>query len=186
MITDGTHGWVHAALDHVVQPFDLWHARGDVDQAEEGIEPGFEQAPVSDLDDSWLVAAPTLPPVPFQRSSDHYLLAAAPGTNCATNVSCEVPVRLEARAGFHINKEYPYKLEAQPAPGVVFANASGTFTRQSGDFTEQSENVAVMRVRFTATTPGRTAIRGVYNMSVCSASKCDLEKVPFAFEVPIR
>ncbi len=95
-------------------------------------------------------------------------------------------MRLEGRAGFHINKEYPYKLEAQSASGVVFANAGGVFSRQSGDFTEQNENVAVMRVRFTAASPGRAAIRGVYNMSVCSASKCDLEKVPFSFEAPIR
>ncbi|MBK6698275.1 MAG: hypothetical protein IPG50_39745 [Myxococcales bacterium] len=131
-------------------------------------------------------AAPTAPPVRFQHSTALYTLDASPPASCKAGAACEVVVRLEAKGAYHINKEYPYKLKAQPSDGVAFANTDGTFSKASGDFSQQGESVGLLKVRFTGQAPGQAKVRGVYKFSVCSESDCKLDQAEVAFETPIR
>ncbi len=129
---------------------------------------------------------PSEPPVRFQHSTALYTLDASPPASCKAGAACEVVVRLEAKGAYHINKEYPYKLKAQPSDGVAFANADGTFSKASGDFSQQGESVGLLKVRFTGQAPGQAKVRGVYKFSVCSESDCKLDQAEVAFETPIR
>ena len=131
-------------------------------------------------------AAPLGAPVRFQHATALYTLDASPPASCKAGAACEVVVRLEAKGAYHINKEYPYKLKAQPSDGVAFANTDGTFSKASGDFSQQGESVGLLKVRFTGQAPGQAKVRGVYKFSVCSESDCKLDQAEVAFETPIR
>lgn len=125
--------------------------------------------------------------VPFNKTAQTYRLEVNPPATCKKGAACQVDVRLVTLGEYHVNKEYPYKLKASASvPGVAFANRDGVFSRASGDFKEESENLGVTKVRFTAAESGSAKIQGTYKFSVCSKTDCKLESAELAFEAPIQ
>ncbi len=138
-------------------------------------------------------AIATPPPIPRAAATritgSHFTLdVASPG--CVTASTCVVTVRLEANGGFHINKDYPYKLALNPAPSIEFLGsdpaATSSFSKSAGDFVINEEHVATMTVRFKPTAPGIPNLSGTYKMSVCSESNCQLEQMKIALDVPVE
>lgn len=136
-------------------------------------------------------AAPQSVPQPAATkiTGSHFTLdVASPG--CVSGSACVVTVRLEANGGFHINKDYPYKLALNAAPNVEFLGSdpasSSTFSKSAGDFVINEEHVSTMTARFKPTAPGTANVSGVYKMSVCSESNCQLEQMKIALDVPVQ
>ena len=128
-------------------------------------------------------AAP-LKPASTRLSGKNFTLdVASPG--CKVDVPCAVSLRLTASDEFHVNKEYPYKFTAAPAPGVQFLGSgdANVFTR--ADLREEGEKTATMTVRFKPTAAGEAKVSGVYKLSVCSASQCQIETQAVALSVPV-
>jgi hypothetical protein len=94
---------------------------------------------------------------------------------------CTATIRLEAQGGYHINDNYPYKFKANPADGVTYKNSDGQFGKASGDFAKESEKVANVTVRFTASKS--TTLTGTFKMSVCSDDNCQLEQPELSIDV---
>jgi hypothetical protein len=124
-------------------------------------------------------------------SGPHFTVAASAG-RCAAGQECTMTIRLEASGGYHMNKEYPYKFVAAPAPDVEFlgkdAAGPATFSRAAGDYAESSETVSTLTVRFKpgAQARGRASkISGTYKLSVCSAQSCQIEQAKLALDVPV-
>lgn len=139
-------------------------------------------------------AAPPPPPPKLQPASNkvtgnHFIVdVATPG--CAAGTECAVTLRLEANGGFHINKEYPYKIAINAAPGVEFLGrdpaGASTFSKSAGDFAIVEEHVATMTVRLKPSAKGTANVSGIYKMSVCSESNCQLEQLKIALDVPVQ
>src|SRR5439155_6038545 len=99
-----------------------------------------------------------------KSETDTYLVEMKPAGACKTASECTINVALTPKAGYHTNKEYPYKLKIGDLPAGVsvtklaFARADGTFEEKSGLF----------KIPFTASKPGKTTIKATFSFSVCS------------------
>jgi hypothetical protein len=126
-------------------------------------------------------AASGAPAVALKAASTHVggknfaLDVASPG--CRADTPCAMTIRLAATGDYHINKEYPYKFTASPAPNVDFLGSgdANTFSRGQGDFKEDGEKNATLTVRFKPKSAGEAKVSGTYKLSVCSAENCQIE-----------
>jgi hypothetical protein len=111
---------------------------------------------------------------------------AAPG--CAVGAECTMTMKLLPAGDFHINKDYPYKFLATPAPSVTFLGKgeATTFSKASGDFKEEGEKSATMTVRYKATAAGGAKVSGTYKLSVCNPDQCQIEQQPISLDVPVN
>ncbi len=121
---------------------------------------------------------------------NHFSVDVATPPPCALNAECRVPVRLTAKDEFHVNKDYPYKLKLDDAPGANFlgtdASGKSVFSKSAGDFSFDGEKSGVMTVKFTGTQAGAVALSGTLKLSVCNASNCQLEQAQVKATVPVR
>ncbi len=103
---------------------------------------------------------------------------------CKVGAECTAKVKLAAQGGYHINKEYPYKILMAPDKNVDFLGKSEKeiFSKTLGDFAAE-EKEAVMTVRFTPKAAGDFVLKGNYKLSVCSEQNCQLETQEVALEV---
>lgn len=127
-----------------------------------------------------------LKPAAARTSGKNFTLeAASPG--CRVDAPCTMTLRLVASGDYHVNKEYPYKFIAAPAPGIHFQGNgdANTFSRAAGDFREESEKAAVLTIRFKPTSAGEAKVVGTYKMSVCSAENCQIETQPVSLSIPV-
>lgn len=89
-----------------------------------------------------------------------------------------------------MNKDYPYKLAMDAAPGADFlgtdAAGASTFTKAAGDFTVDAEKTGTMTVKFRPSAGGALALGGEMRLSVCNASNCMLDKARVTATVPVR
>lgn len=131
-------------------------------------------------------AVPALKPASKQITGKNFALdITAPG--CRAGEPCTMAIKLATSGDYHVNKEYPYKFIATPAPGVVFLGKSDAnmFTRASGDFVEQGEKTGTMTVRFKPSAAGPVKVAGKYKLSVCSADQCQIEEEMVELDVPV-
>ena len=140
------------------------------------------------------VAAPVpsikvvLQPASTKLTGNHFSIDVA-SAGCVVGTECAVTVRLEATGGYHINKEYPYKLALSPTPNVEFLGrdpgSASTFSKSAGDFVVAEEHVATMTARLKPSAKGTANITGIYKMSVCSAENCQVETQAVQLAVPV-
>jgi len=93
-----------------------------------------------------------------------------------------VKIKLTAKAGFHINGQYPYRFKASaPAEGVSYPKP--VLARADGQFEEKT---AVFTLPFVAGHAGKFAVGGVLNLSVCSPASCIVQKAPLEVTVTVE
>ncbi|HRH00688.1 MAG TPA: hypothetical protein PLR99_30810 [Polyangiaceae bacterium] len=125
-------------------------------------------------------AAAKAPAPPTARvESPHYALELKPGGPCKVGADCVATVELDARGGYHVNQEFPYRFTAGPAKTLQYLGrdpvAPGVFSKASGDYSAPSEGHATMTVRFRPTAAGAAEVGGSYKFSVCSEQNCQVE-----------
>jgi cytochrome oxidase Cu insertion factor (SCO1/SenC/PrrC family) len=143
-------------------------------------------AALSDLAAGRPVATPTTKPygcgVKYAERAEAareeiYRMAATPDPGCRRGAWCTVRIELTALAGFHVNKEYPFKFVAAPAEGLEH---DGT-----GAFRIESETSGVLVHRFRPSGAGPARVSGTFKLSVCTAERCEIESAPVSVEVPV-
>jgi hypothetical protein len=93
-----------------------------------------------------------------------------------------VKITLTAKAGFHINGQYPYRFKASAAAeGVSYPKP--VLERADGQFDEKS---AVFTLPFVVGHAGKFAVGGVLNLSVCSPASCIVQKAPLDVTVTVQ
>ncbi len=122
--------------------------------------------------------------------SEHFTLTFAPSGDCKPGSECLATVDLSSQAGYHINKEYPYRFTGEPASGVEFLGKDPAgpqvFTKAAGDYDAPTETKATMKVRFRAKDAGKTNLVGTYKFSVCSEKNCQIEKADLITSIDVK
>jgi hypothetical protein len=136
-------------------------------------------------------AAPSAPSesAPVAKGPNYELTAVSDGA-CKAGSACTVKLVLTAQNGYHVNKEYPYKLKLQDAAGIELdgkdAGGKNVFSKAAGDFTIDSDTQGTLRVRFKAAKAGPATLSGTFKMSVCSDKNCQLETAEVSIPVKVQ
>lgn len=89
---------------------------------------------------------------------------------CKAGSECTATVKLEVAGGYHLNKEYPYKVKVADADGIKYAKAE--FGKQSGDYVEANEHTGAITLKFTPAKAGKIDVTGTLKLAVCSDKDC--------------
>jgi hypothetical protein len=126
-------------------------------------------------------AAPAQPST-AKVEADTYLVELSAGGPYKAGATGSVKVSLTAKAGFHINDQYPYRFNTTPpAPGVSYPKP--VLERADGQFEEKA---AVFNLPFVASHAGQFTVGGVLKLSVCSPASCIVQKAPLAISVIVQ
>jgi hypothetical protein len=114
--------------------------------------------------------------------TDSYLAEISTGGPTPAGVRSSVRVSLTAKAGFHINVQYPYRFKASlPVDGISYPKP--VLERGDGQFEEKT---AAFQLPFVASHTGQFPVGGVLNLSVCSPTSCIIQKAPLTVTVNVR
>jgi len=91
-------------------------------------------------------------------------------------------VKVVPGAGYHMNKEYPTKLEVQPPEGVTVAKP----VQRIEDAAAFDNNQLAFDVKLTAAKPGTYKVPGTFKFAVCTDSTCDPKKQTIAIELTAK
>ena len=116
-----------------------------------------------------------------KMEADSYLVEITAASPARAGIAGSVRVALVAKAGFHINDQYPYRFRASPpADGVSYPKP--VLERADGQFQEKT---AVFQLPFVASHAGQVSVGGVLNLSVCSPTSCVVQKAPLSVTVSV-
>lgn len=90
---------------------------------------------------------------------------------CKAGKECSAVVKLDLGAGYHLNKEYPYKVAVADVDGAI-KYSKPVFGRPSGDFVEANEQSGTITVKFTPAKAGKLDVLGTFKFAVCSDHEC--------------
>ncbi len=108
---------------------------------------------------------------------------------CAVGAVCTAAIRLETKAGFHVNDGFPYKFKGSEVPGVELKGADPTkpndFSKGAGDLSIEGKTVATLAVRFTMA--GKSgSVRGTYKYAICNEANCFPKEAPLALALTAK
>jgi hypothetical protein len=142
---------------------------------------GATVAPAAPPDASRAEQAQPMQTGSTKLEADSYLVEISPGSPARAGVAGSVRVSLTAKAGFHINDQYPYRFRASTPPeGVSYPKP--VLERADGQFQEKT---AVFQLPFVASHAGQFSVGGVLNLSVCSPTSCVVQKAPLSVSVSV-
>ena len=96
---------------------------------------------------------------------------------CASGTTCEARVVLTALGAYHVNKDYPFKFVAEPAPAVPVEG--------EGTFAVDDARHGTLTVKFRPTGPGTARLVGTFKLSVCSDDTCEIETPRLELAIPV-
>jgi hypothetical protein len=114
--------------------------------------------------------------------ADTYLVEITAGGPYRSGAPGSVKVSLTAKAGFHINDQYPYRFNTSP-PSQDVSYPKPVLERADGQFEEKT---AVFILPFVASHAGQFTVGGVLKLSVCSPTSCIVQKAPLAVSVTVQ
>lgn len=103
---------------------------------------------------------------------------------CKVGAECTATVKLDTTGGYHLNKEYPYKVKVTEVEGVKFAKPE--FGKASGDFVEASEHSGTITLKFTPSKVGKVEVAGAFKFAVCSDKDCATATEAIKLEVDVK
>ena len=113
--------------------------------------------------------------------AESYLVEISAGSPSRAGVAGSVRVSLTAKAGFHINDQYPYRIKTSP-PADGLSYPKPVLARADGQFEEKT---AVFQLPFVAHRAGQFSVGGVLHLSVCSPTSCIVQKAPLTLTVTV-
>jgi len=119
---------------------------------------------------------------PTASEADSYHVEITAGGPYRAGATGSVKVSVTAKAGFHINDQYPYRFNTSPPPpGVSYPKP--VLERADGQFEEKA---AVFNLPFVASHAGQFTVGGVLKLSVCSPASCIVQKEPLAVSITVQ
>src|SRR5262245_6045253 len=109
-------------------------------------------------------------------SKPFYRVDPGPQTACASGAVCEARLVLTALGDYHVNKEYPFKFIAAPAPALP-VDGTGTFALDDARH-------GTLTIRFRPSTAGSAKLIGDFKLSVCSDDACEIETPRLELTIP--
>lgn len=143
---------------------------------------GSSLLPASSADAASAQPAEPMQAMSMKAEADSYLVEISAGSPAHAGAAGSVRVSLTAKAGFHINEQYPYRFRASPpVDGISYPKP--VLERADGQFEEKT---AVFQLPFIASRAGEFSVGGVLNLSVCSPTSCVVQKAPLAVTVHVQ
>jgi hypothetical protein len=128
--------------------------------------------------------APPPPPPPTEArprwDESNFTLDAVAAGPYAANVAGTFELRLDARAGFHVNREYPWMVSVTVPEGV--STPSGTIEAPGMTLAETSARIPVT---FTPGAPGTHRITCAVDFGICTEENCQFETRNVAVDVVV-
>lgn len=120
-------------------------------------------------------AAASGPPL---ASKPFYRVDPGPPASCSAGATCEVHLVLTALAGYHVNRDYPFKFVGEPPPAAPVEGA--------GAFAVDDATHGTMTVRFRPSAAGTAKVAGTFKLSVCSDDTCEIETPRLELAIAVR
>jgi hypothetical protein len=122
-------------------------------------------------------------------SADHWAITVPAPKTCATGSPCPLVVKLEAKDGFHVNEEYPTKLELEASKTFeglgTTASKPNVFTKAAGNFAIDGAH-GTMTATIKPLEGGLAKLSGTFKFSVCSAANCQMGTAQVKATLPVR
>lgn len=102
-----------------------------------------------------------------------------PGTAapCASGGTCQAQLVLTALRDYHVNKDYPFKFVAEPAPAPP-VDGEGVFELDDAQH-------GTLTVTFRPPAAGTARLVGTFKLSVCNDDTCEIEAPKIELAVPV-
>jgi hypothetical protein len=117
-------------------------------------------------------ASPSAAPPPAAPGSsvvtDSYVLEARAADRHAAGELGQVTIELTGKGEWHVNQEFPTRVEMSAGPGLKLPKTSLT----KGDASEFAEERARFDVPFTADTPGEHQVVANVAFAICTEETC--------------
>lgn len=97
---------------------------------------------------------------------------------CTAGGTCEATLVLTARAGYHVNREYPYKFIADPSSELGIEGV--------GTFTVDDDLHGTLAITVRPAKAGALALTGTFRLSVCTPDDCAVEAPKIALTISAR
>lgn len=125
----------------------------------------------------------------MSASGSHWTVTVPAPRTCALGSACPLLVRLDAKDGFHVNEQYPTKLEldaSQQYGGLgTTAGKPNVFTKAAGNFAAEGEH-GTMTATVKPVERGLAKLAGTLKFSVCAASNCQMGTAQVRATLPVR
>jgi hypothetical protein len=123
-------------------------------------------------------------------AAEAWTAALEPSGECRVGRPAAALVRIAARAGYHVNLEYPTVFKPAGSPGVDFGKeriSLGETLARTPCADQPRETCAVSSpLAFTARAKGRVRVAGTVAFSVCNPERCLIEKVPLSLVISAK
>ncbi len=143
----------------------------------------------------WIVAAAasalapsTSTPKAKRVDKPEYVVELLAPERAQRNKPATATVRLSARAGFHVNGDYPMSFRVSADPAIATADKSLEQKRFALQACATSKDpcAAEAKLEFTAHKAGAAKLSGDLTFCVCSAESCLIEKVSLETMVKVE
>lgn len=139
-------------------------------------------------------AAAPVPPAKLEKAEkkpegDTYAVSLKAQGPYAAGKPASVSFNVAAKAGYHVNPEYPMVFKPQGHQGVTFSEerfklAWGTSTPCPG---KPDEACAVeLPIALTPEKKGPAVVAGLVAFSVCNPQHCQIEKLPLSVSIEVE
>ena len=107
----------------------------------------------------------------------------------AAGKPASVTFNVAAKAGYHVNPEYPMVFKPQGYQGVTFAEERFKLTWGSSTPCQGRANEACevqLPIALTPEKAGPAVVAGLVAFSVCSPEHCQIEKLPLSVSIEVQ
>lgn len=138
------------------------------------------------------VLAASVPGLGAQVAKGTNYVVNADAPECKVSAPCQATLTLTAQNGFHVNKDYPYKLKADDNGSVEFlgtdAGGRNVFSKAAGDFKLDDKDTArgVLTIKYKVAKSGAAKISGKFKLSVCSDQNCQMDTADVSIPIVAR
>jgi len=136
-----------------------------------------------------ILAASASPDAPSHAEKAEWTVDARPAAKVVRGSAGKITLEIAARAGFHINDEYPLRFQPAESPGVSFPKTR--FDRADGLEVQACTSDAShhcqgrLPITFTASGAGPVRVGGTLAFGVCDENRCLIEKVVVSTPVEV-
>ena len=97
---------------------------------------------------------------------------------CVHGKACRATIRLAALGKYHVNEEYPFRFVPDAAPGVSFG--------AERPLVHEDAQHGTLDIELTPAAAGTLRLAGVFKLSVCSESACQIERPRLGIDLSVE
>lgn len=136
-----------------------------------------------------VASAPLSEKTAKKPDTDTYSVSLSAQGPYAVGKPASVTFNVAAKAGYHVNPEYPMVFKPQGHQGVTFSEERFKLTWGATTPCAGSPNEACavqLPIALTPEKPGTAVVAGLVAFSVCNPQHCQIEKLPLSVSIEVQ